>query len=352
MHPARSWREAVDITTTLYEEARADPASATEKFMLDGRHIGTGGGNHIVLGGIDAGRQPVAAPAGPAGEHDRLLAEPPVAVLPVLGPVHRADQPVAARRRGARTIRSTSWRSRCARCPEPGDGTMPPWLVDRLFRNLLVDVTGNTHRAEICIDKLYSPDGPTGRLGLVEFRAFEMPPHARMSLAQQLLVRALVARFWESPTGQAGALGHRAARPLHAAAFRLGRIPRASIADLRECRLRARCAWFAPHIEFRFPALWRGRARGMSLACARPSSRGSCSASGGGAGTVRTVDSSLNRVQVTVRGMNADRYVVTCNGYRLPIVATRKSGKVSRGYASAPGRRPRAFIPRSRRTFP
>ena len=191
-HPSRRALAARRSTSpaALYEEARLTRLG-TDKFMIDGRHTGTGGGNHVVLGGATAADSPFLRRPDLLEEHRALLAAPPVAVLPVLRPVHRPDQPGAAHRRGAAGHASTSARSRSAWCRSRGIAAPLPWLVDRLFRNLLVDVTGNTHRAEICIDKLYSPDGPTGRLGLVEFRSFEMPPDARMSLAQQLLLRAL-----------------------------------------------------------------------------------------------------------------------------------------------------------------
>jgi uncharacterized protein (DUF2126 family) len=212
--------------------------------------------------------------------------------------------------------------------PKPGD-RVPPWLLDRLLRNLLIDVTGNTHRAEFCIDKLYSPDGPTGRLGLLEMRAFEMPPHARMSLTQALLLRSMVARFWRKPYAPPtlvrwGTELHDRFLMPHFVAQDLADV----MADMQGEGYALEADWFAPHFEFRFPKYGDFAARGVHLELRQALEPWHVMGEEGSAGgSVRYVDASVERLQVKVSGMPPSRYRVTCNGYPVPLQPTGEVGE-------------------------
>jgi uncharacterized protein (DUF2126 family)/transglutaminase-like putative cysteine protease len=324
VHPAANWAEIVERGEQLYEAARQE-GLATEKFMLDGRHVGTGGGNHVVMGAAEPGDSP-------------FLRRPDL-LKSLLGFWH--NHPSLSYLFSGLFIGPSSQHPRIDEARQdsineleiafsqivPGK-PVPPWLVDRVFRHLLADMTGNTHRTEFCIDKLYAPESATGRLGLVEFRALEMPPHARMAAAQLLLMRAAVALFWTTPYEQKlirwGTRIHDDFLLPHFVAEDFASV----LEHLAAGGFRLDQSWFEPHFEFRFPRIGVVTLRGTRLELRHALEPWHVlGEEPAGGGTARFVDSSVERVQITVSGFSPERFVLACNGRAVPLTATARVGE-------------------------
>ncbi|HEX8549166.1 MAG TPA: transglutaminase family protein, partial [Cytophagaceae bacterium] len=342
IHPSKSWSELLANYKILYDQA-FETRLGTEKFMLDGRHSGTGGGNHITIGGETPSDSPILR------RPDVLRSlvtywqhHPGLSYLfasEFVGPTSQAPRVDEGRD-------EKLYELEIAFSQIPDDGEVPFWLVDRLLRHLLVDITGNTHRAEFCIDKLYSPDSSTGRLGILELRAFDMPPHYRMSMVQMLLIRTLIAKFWVTPYKHKlvhwGTELHDKFMLSHYVQRDLQHV----VNDLNDAGFEFHLSWFEPFFEFRFPFCGRTVVQDIEIELRKgiepwhvlgeEVSR---------SGTARYVDSSLERMQVKITGLTDTRYVLLCNGNRIPLRNTGIQGEFVAGVRYKAWQPPSALHP-------
>lgn len=330
VQPAKSWKEITKNYNVLYEKAR-EARLVSEKFNLDGKHTGTGGGNHITLGGATPENSPLLR------RPDVLKSfitywqhHPSLSYLfstQFIGPTSQAPRVDEGRDDMLYELELAF-----QQVPDGKENEIPFWMVDRIFRNLLIDITGNTHRAEFCIDKLYSPDSSTGRLGILEFRGFEMPPHYRMGMVQLLLIRALMSWFWREPYNHKLVRWGTSLHDRFLLPHYCGKDIQTVVSDLKKAGYDFDFSWFDPFFTFRFPFIGEIQVDDIHLdirmAIEPWHVLGEEISS---SGTSRYVDSSLERLQVKLSGLTGSRYQLLCNGHRVPLKNTGVQGEYVAG---------------------
>ncbi len=324
IQPSKSWKELLHNIDTLYEQAYLSRLG-TEKFMLDGRHTGTGGGNHITIGSSSPADSPLLR------RPDLLRSlitfwqhHPGLSYLfsgPFVGPTSQSPRIDEGRD-------EKLYEMEIAFSQVPEQGFIPFWLTDRIFRHLLTDITGNTHRSEFCIDKMYSPDTSSGRLGILEFRAFDMPPHKHMSLLQMLLIRGLIASFWKKPYKHPLIRWGTQLNDQFMLSHYVHEDIKEVVAYLNETGYPFQMSWFDAYFEFRFPHYGTVQIQGIQMEIRMGIEPWHVLGEEVNSfGTARYVDSSIEKVQVKLKGLNGTRYVLLCNGVRVPLRETSVKGE-------------------------
>ncbi|GBF51421.1 putative amidoligase [Leptospira ryugenii] len=319
LHPSHSFTEVLEKTKTLYEEAAFVKLTA-EKFMIDGRHTGTGGGNHITLGGVTVADSPfLRKPALLRSLIAYWQNHPGLSYLfsgLFIGPTSQSPRIDEARNDSLHELKIAFQQIDSSRYT-------PPWLVDRLFRNILVDLTGNTHRTEISIDKLYDPGSYTGRLGLIEMRAFEMAPHYQMNAVQNAFMMAIICKFWESPYYGLPVNWSTELHDRYMLPYFVYRDFKEVLRDLQNSGFKFLEKDFDPFFEFRFPQYGITYLDGMEIELRMALEPWNVLGEENTAqGTARGVDSAVERLQVKITGFHPDRYALSCNGYEVPLQPT------------------------------
>jgi len=313
--PADNWPDFERFIRGLYKSAESIGMRAL-KYQISGRQVSTGGGAHIVLGGPDLDHNPFIERPNLLSSFLRFLQQHPSLSYAFsglfIGPSSQAP-------RIDESAFELPYEMEIAlRGIENMSAPGQPWMIDAILRNLLMDWNGNTHRAELSVDKFYNINTGNGRSGLIEFRAFEMVPEPEPLLAANVLLRALTACFAEKPFTQPLVDWREALHDKFMLPYFLREDLHRVIAYLNQHGFSFEQDVFAAQLDFRFPLVTQFSARGVNFTLRHAIEP--WPVMGEHEGTGRVVDSTTDRLELLAEGDLAKAgLIVSVNGWRMPL---------------------------------